>query len=579
MTTTALSGEARWTDRGLVFRDGASSLVAPLQKQFTKVIGEVSDVDELGRWVGGLTAGHQSKGTPVAGPFAAVHVDPNDQRVTLVTDAFGVQPLFYWSDRERLVFATRLEDLRRLVGMPLDLDWTAVAHYLNLLHVPGSSTIFKGVSVMPPGSMARFSRGKADVITYWDVTYPADLAASEAELARQLREEIERAVGTSWPGDLRADRIGSFLSGGTDSGTIAGLGVRVVPALKAYSIGFHEGGYDELGYAKILARHYHLTHHIHHLTVDDTLESIPLLVEGADQPFGNSSAVASWRCARLARDTGVELLLAGDGGDEIFGGNARYAKDRAYALYHRLPRWSRQLMAALLDGLPLETRFVNRVKNFAYRGNLAHPERLFSDDAMFTRWWSRLASQDLRAKVSDAASLALVRGHYDRAQASSELDRWLYVDLKTVLWGNDLVKVVLAGRVAGVRVRFPLLDPRLAAFTGRLRPDLKVRGIEKRYLFKRAVGDVLPKEILTKPKHGFGVPIAEWLRTDRRIREAVLDPILDSRSVVRQFIDARGLQWVVDRHVRGLWDHGNWLWAVMMLERWVASRRGTHAVR
>jgi asparagine synthase (glutamine-hydrolysing) len=272
------------------------------------------------------------------------------------------------------------------------------------------------------------------------------------------------------------------------------------------------------------------------------------------------------------------LLLAGDGGDEIFGGNARYSKDWIYARYHSLPSWTRRMILSLVRTLPASSLLRNRLYNFAYRGNLPNPERFYMDDAFASKWGETLGSPQLCQQVSPDASLEVVRSHYERAGAPDELDRLLYVDLKMAIWGNDLPKVMTAARVAGLRVRFPFLDPRLATFTGTLPPDLKVRGLKKRYLFKQAVADLLPNEILQKPKQGFGVPIAEWIRTDHRVREAILDPVLDSQSLTREYVTPAGLRSIVEKHLRGCWDYGGWLWATMVLERWLRAKRIVHYI-
>jgi asparagine synthase (glutamine-hydrolysing) len=515
----------------------------------------------------------------VAGGVAAMVADPAAETLLLATDAFGLRPIYYWSDGERVAFATRLADLRRRVDLQPALDWEAVYHYLNFSYVPGPGTILRHVFVLPPGCVARCRKGKVDVARYWDMAYPADATGSKVELAAALRRHIERSVRMSWPMELPRGRAGCFLSGGTDSGTIAAILSQLERPLHAYSIAFGESAYDELGYAKALADRYRLAHHVHRLTADDLLESIPLLVRALDQPLGNPSAVATWRCARLARETGLEVLLAGDGGDEIFGGNERYAKDRIYALYHRLPRLGRRAILAAVREIPGDGFRLNRIRNFAYRGSLSNPERFYSDDAFASRFWDTLVTPELRRRVTRSASLDIVRDHYQRPQAHAELDRLLYTDLKMAIWGNDLVKVSVAARAAGIRVRFPFLDPSLAGFTGRLDPTLKVRGLEKRYLFKRAIGDLLPEVVLHKPKHGFGVPVAEWIRSDPRVREAVLDPILDRGSLVGNLLTRTGLDRLVDDHLRARWDHGTWLWALMMLARWHGDPGGLDGAR
>jgi asparagine synthase (glutamine-hydrolysing) len=506
-----------------------------------------------------------------SGGFAALVADPRAHTAFLLTDAFGIQPLYHWSDGERVVFADDLWDLVRLTGVSPRLDWDSVYHYLNFGYVPGPGTIFRDFFILPPGTVARCANGRIKVTSYWDMTYPADARTPERELARLLRLEIEQAVHASWPKDIAKDAVGCFLSGGTDSGAIAGIASTIRTPLKAYSIAFSEHAYNELEYARVLASRYGLDHHVHQLTAHDLLDSLPRLVAAFGQPFGNPSAIATFMCARVASDTGVSILLAGDGGDEIFGGNERYAKDRIYAAYHRLPAWSRRALGTLAGALPGNGLVQNRLRNFAYRGNLPNPERFYSDDGLASLRWDTLVTPTLRECVRRDASLDIGRGYWDHVRTIAELDRLMYIDLKMAIWGNDLVKVVCSARAAGIRTRFPFLDPTLASFTGELGAHMKVRGIQKRYLFKRALAGFLPERVLRKPKHGFSVPVANWIRTDPRVREAVLDPIIDSRSLVRECFTSTGLDSLIDDHLQGRWDYGAWLWALMMLSRWDAA--------
>jgi asparagine synthase (glutamine-hydrolysing) len=567
-------GEARWDATGLHVE-----LHDPVRRSLSVdggllVVGEASEVKATALLRDLLAARRPAHA--IAGSFAAVAVDTTRQTLLLAADAFGMRALYYWSDGERVVFATRLSAVARVARLRPALDWSAVYHYLNFTYVPGPGTIFADVWVLPPGSVARCTRGKVEVETYWDMTYPADATEPEHELGRILRAEIECAIRTSWLG-VTASEAGCFLSGGTDSGTVAGILSGFGRPLNAYSIAFTENAFDELEYAKMVAARHALAHHVHRLTAGDLLDSIGPILADSDQPFGNPSTIATWRCARLARETGVTTLFAGDGGDELFGGNERYAKDYLYRLYHHLPAALRRGLVDLVGGLPARGLVWNRVRNIAERGHLPNPDRLYADDALASRRWEELVSAGLRARVQRDASVEVMREHWRRVEATSEIDRLMYVDLKTAIWGNDLVKVVSAARAAGVRVRFPLLDPTLGEFTGRLDATMKVRRREKRYLFKRAVADLLPAAVLSKTKHGFGVPVGEWVRTDARVRDAVLGPVLDPRSIVRDCFTEAGLAALIGEHQRAEWDHGAWLWALMMLARWHAAWRSASA--
>jgi asparagine synthase (glutamine-hydrolysing) len=510
----------------------------------------------------------------LTGNFALALCRSTDGCLVLATDHFGVRPLFYRHCGNRLIFGTRLESLRAFSEESFEIDPQSVYHYLNFTYVPGPRTIYKNTFLLPPGTALMVKKNALRLSSYWRMNYPGDAVASEEELAFRLRHSIGLAVRRALgPAELKG-AVGTFLSGGTDSGTISGIVAQEIVPLKAYSIAFGEDDYNELYYAKLLARRFGLEHHVHQLSAGELVQSISLLVRECDQPFGNPSIVATWRCARLASEHGTTVLLAGDGGDEIFGGNERYAKDYIYGLYYRLPAWLRRALSTLAQALPEQRLWGNRMRNFTYRGNMSNPERFYADDAFASKWWDSLVHPHLARLVQRDSSVEVVRRHFQQAHASHELDRLMYVDLQMAIWGNDLPKVMTAARATGVQARFPFLDPDLAQCTGALPSWMKVRGAKKRYLFKRAVTDVLPRETLRKTKHGFGVPVAEWIRTDRRVREAVLDPLFDARSFTRACLAVDGLQRIVDEHLRNKWDHGMWLWALMMLERWMRATQG-----
>lgn len=574
------SGVVTWDDHGLVARFHA------LDKQYTwtrttpsalVITADLHSEDTPETLRACIASAERNLGAALrnlTGSFALALCQSTDDCFVLATDHFGVRPIFYRHVGQRLFFGTQLELLRVFSAESFEIDFQAVYHYLNFTYVPGPQTIYKETFLLSPGTALIVTKNALRFSSYWRMHYPGDAVASEEEQAVRLRHSIDLAVQrTLHPAETR-ETIGTFLSGGTDSGTIAGLVARELVPLKAYSIAFGEAEYNELQYAKLLARRFGLEHHVHQLTADELLQSIPLLLQECDQPFGNPSIVATWRCAKLAAEHQTTVLLAGDGGDEIFGGNERYAKDYIYGLYYRLPAWLRRALAAFAQTLPEQSLWGNRVRNFTYRGKMPNPERFYTDDAFASQWWDSLVQPQLARLVQRDSSVEVVRRHFQQANASHELDRLMYVDLQMAIWGNDLPKVMTAARAAGVRVRFPFLDPDLAQCTGSLPFWLKVRGMKKRYLFKRAVMDILPPETLCKTKHGFGVPVAEWIRTDRRVREAVLDPLFATRSFIRTCLSLEGLQRIVDEHLRNDWDHGMWLWALMMLERWMLATQG-----
>ena len=268
---------------------------------------------------------------------------------------------------------------------------------------------------------------------------------------------------------------GAFLSGGTDSSTVLGYMARLTgERVPAFSIGFHEERYDELHYADLAARHFNASHDKHIVTPDEALGALPRLVEAYDEPFGNNSAIGTYLCARLARDCGVRRLLAGDGGDEIFGGNERYASDRIFARYHRVPAFARRglIEPAPPARSPTVGLVVGKAQRYVRRANLPTARRLYSYGFFFAGEGQRSPRPRLPApRAIPQAPWRIVEEHFDRApRDAASSTAIMYMDIKLTLGDNDLVKVTRTAERAGVGVRFPFLDRPLVEFTGHASP-------------------------------------------------------------------------------------------------------------
>jgi asparagine synthase (glutamine-hydrolysing) len=503
----------------------------------------------------------------VTGGFGLVAWDLAARKLWAASDIFRTQSLHWTLSSEGLAVATDLRLLLRSGLAARAVKPAALYHFLNFGYVPSPLTIVEGVQKLPPASLLEATLAAQAVTSYWEPSYPEDLRESEASLAPALKDRIESVVsryrpngGVSW---------GTFLSGGTDSSSIAGILARTKRPVRSFSIGFDEGGYDELEYARIAAAHFSLEARTARVSAKEALELLPKVIEAFDEPFGNSSAIPTHACAAMARAEGCEVLVAGDGGDEIFGGNERYRKDRIYSLYHGAPgllRGAARIGVASLGAL--RTRGANRLRNLVRRGSLRNPDRFFTDDSFAHDHFDALLSGDLKGRVRRDDSLDLVRRHYERSEGKSELHRLMSLDLRMAIADCDIVKVTRASRAAGVKVLYPYLDREIIDFTGRLPVKWKLRGLEKRYLFKRAMGDILPREILEKRKHGFGLPISVWFRTQEPYRELLRDTLLSKSALERGYFDPGFVKGVLDEHDRGAWDHGGTLFQLMALELW-----------
>jgi len=436
--------------------------------------------------------------------------------------------------------------------------------------IPGPSTIFPGQSRIAPGGFVHLQDGKITSGRHWHMKYDERATYDIEELKIEFRSLLERSVADL----LNGRATGSFLSGGTDSSTIAGLLAKVSgkPA-RSYSIGFEAEGYDEVEYARIAARHFSIDHHEYYVTPEDVVVLAPRMAAYCDQPFGNASAVPTYYCAQVAKSDGVELLLGGDGGDELFGGNERYATQSMFSWYGRVPAVLRRcLIEPVLFGLPGAERvaFLRKGRGFVTKASLSVPKRLHAYNMLHTIPLQSVFTDEFRAQINPDTPLDLLESVYQAADATDPLNRMLAMDLQFTLADNDLYKVNKTCDLAGLEVAYPMLNDELVSFSARLPAHLKLRGMKLRYFFKEALKDFLPIEIIKKRKHGFGLPIGVWMQTHEPLKALAYDAVraLGSRGIVQTtFIDR-----VMSEHQAGhaaYW--GGEIWSLSQFELWLQT--------
>ena len=394
--------------------------------------------------------------------------------------------------------------------------------------------------------------------------------SSESRLSQKLESVVQESVESHAKSDRLAG-MGAFLSGGTDSSTVVGMMTRVTGApVKSFSIGFQEQPFNELGYAELAAKKFGSEHHTYLVGPGDCFEALPKIIRCFDEPFGNSSAIPTYFCARLAAQNGVQALLAGDGGDELFGGNTRYATDKVFEIYRRVPGIVRKgLIEPVLGFLPNKGALLRKTNGYVRRANITGVARMLSFQFLQTHAYGDIFEQDFVQALGGYTIVDIPAAHYAAAPASDHLDRLLYVDLKITLADNDLPKVTCVSELAGIRTRFPFLDRSVAEFSGRIPARLKLKGFEKRFLFKRAFRDLLPVEIIKKKKHGFGIPVANWMKSDKRMRELSRDTLLSTRAFGRGYFRRQFVEELFRRHDEDSSTfYGDTLWTFLALELW-----------
>jgi asparagine synthase (glutamine-hydrolysing) len=526
---------------------------------------ERAALDTIRRWVDGRSADP----SPLRGRFAFVLWDAATQQVVALTDRFRTCSLLQAPVGLGGVAITT--DLRLLTGTGLverRIHLPALYHYLNFSYVPAPVCAVENVEKIGPGQRLHWRAGRVEAARWWQPRYPGDLDGSDEDKAKSLRKSMVDVVSRYGRPDPQG--WGTFLSGGTDSTSIASILRSTRPqGVKTFSIGFAEQGYDELGYSRLATETLGLTGHEVRVSEADAVALVPKLAHAFDEPFGNSSAIPTFYGANLACAHGVHTLVAGDGGDEIFGGNERYRKDAIFGLYRSAPspvQWLGDAGARLLA--PLDLRFTNRVRNFVERSAMPQPDRFYSDDSFASRHYDELLTAAFRNRVQRDESLDVQRRVYADAPADDELHRVMYLDLAMTIADNDAVKVVRACKLAGVQVAFPYLDPELIEFTGRLPARDKVRGLNKRHLFKLATADILPEAIRKKKKQGFALPVSVWLARKGAFRDLAHDIVFSRRAVERGYFETAYVKTLFKHHERGAWDHGQELYSLLMLELW-----------
>lgn len=524
--------------------------------------------DKAALWLAAFAQYGVNSPSTVQGDFSVAMHWQNGKAFCAI-DRFAIRSLCYRVIDGRLSVAERADDL---AGLDAELDPQALYDYLYFHMIPAPRTVFKGIYRLPAGHYALFENGKLTVAPWWTPHFIEDKRAPVAELKSEFRQILRDAVTDQLDGET----TGCFLSGGTDSSTVAGLLREVTgqPA-KAFSIGFEAAGYDEMEYARLAARHFGAEHHEYYVTPEDLVRSIPDVAASYDQPFGNSSVVPAYYCAKAAREAGVTRILAGDGGDELFGGNTRYAKQRVFGAYDYIPvALRRGLLEPLLISteLPGKIPGIKKAVSYIEQASVPMPDRMQMYNLLTRLGLTKVLTPEFLAQVKPEDTLHQQQETYNSGDGGALVNRMLWYDWKYTLADNDLPKVVGAGRLANVQVGFPLLDDRLVDFSLRLDPELKLKGLTLRWFFKEALKDFLPAEIITKKKHGFGLPFGVWAVENPALRSLALESIdsLRSRRIVRaDFLD-RLIKEYLPQHPG---YYGELVWILMMLAQWLANRR------
>lgn len=509
----------------------------------------------------------------IGGRFAIVRLDIARGEVSLATDRFGVQSLCWARQGTRFAFADRADAVPLDPRPPLDLQ--SIHDYVYFHMIPAPRTIFVGVHRVEPASRILLSGQETHVERLWRPQFALHNRAASSAMSERFLMTVREAVEF----EAADGGVGCFLSGGTDSSTVAGMLASLKGEISTFSIGFDASGYDEMEYARVAAKHFRTKHHEHYVTPSELVSNLPLVASHYDQPFGNSSAVPAYLCAVAARASGISKLLAGDGGDELFGGNTRYAKQKLFEGWWALPSSVRERLEPLVaNGVTRAIPLMRKAASYVDQARLPLPARIESYNLLNRFGAERVFTSRFLRGIDLNAPVRLQDDVYAREADAGFLDRMLAYDWRFTLADNDLPKVTGTAQLAGVAVGFPLLADAVVDLSTELAARDKVRGLRLRHFFKGALADFLPAKILTKRKHGFGLPVGPWLVQDPALRMLARDSIesLTERGLLQPAL-------IDDLFSRRLEEHaayyGEMIWVLMTLELWLARHMPAWTLR
>jgi asparagine synthase (glutamine-hydrolysing) len=511
----------------------------------------------------------------ILGAFCCCILDAAQNRLLAGIDRLGRQSMYYSEQDGLLRFASEAHGALDPSPGKVSLHKQGLYNYVYFHMVPSPGTIFQSVKKLPAAHFLEFHEDKCSIHNYWQPNFTTSSRAENSKaLADELKEVLRESVRRCIPEN---GKTGAFLSGGLDSTTVTGMMSEVYTGStgekgEAFSIGFAADGYDEMAYARISARHFGVKLNEYYVTPEDVVKALPLIATSYDEPFGNSSALPAYFCARMAAESGITTLLAGDGGDEIFAGNERYLKQRVFDSYKLAPRFLRQgLIEPIVKALPNNFFLAAKARSYISQANTPLPDRLQSYNFLHRHAASEIFCPDFLAGIDTELPLEIQREVYHRPKDASDLDRMLYFDWQYTLADNDLRKVSHMCALAGVDVTYPMLTDELVEFSCSVPTNIKIQGNDLRFFFKRTLEDWLPHETIHKTKQGFGLPFGVWMQTYTPLQELAYDSLLrlKDRGFIRpDFID-RAIEMHQSEHAA---YYGELVWILTVFELWIDAK-------
>lgn len=503
----------------------------------------------------------------INGMFCFALWDFTKQKLIIARDRFGEKPLYYGIFENKLLFASEPKVLLQHPDVETNVNLDAIRQYLSFDYVPAPHSIYEGISKLPAGHILTLQNGELKTRRYWKLSFQKREKLSFKDATEELGKLLADAVRMRLVSDVP---LGILLSGGVDSSTVAAYATQFsTEKVKTFSIGFDEDSFDESKFAREVAEHLGTEHYEDRLSVDTAANLISEIGTWLDEPLSDGSLIPTFLLSRFVRKH-VTVALGGDGGDEIFAGYPMYYGHKMARVYDSIPRFVRAgMIEPVVNSLPVSSKnlsFDYKAKRFVAASKYDVVTRhhswfgSFSPDAQLDLLTESVKDFSAKDVYSDAKRLLEI------CDADDQIEQMQFLDMNFYMAEDILTKVDRASMAVSLEVRAPFLDPRVAEFAASLPINYKLNGSNGKYILKKAVEKLLPKTVVKRPKKGFGIPIAEWLKG--KLNPLAHDLLSRDRLIRQDFFDYEYVEKLIDEHEKGIASHHKQLWTLLVFQLW-----------
>lgn len=511
------------------------------------------------------------------GMYAFSLWDTHRKKLIIARDRFGEKPLYYGVFDGKLIYASEPKAILAHPAVKTEIDLNALRHYVSFDYVPAPMSIYKGINKLPAAHILIVENGEVRTRRYWDLSWsePGAIATGSngastgtlSDKADELRNLLSDAVRMRLVSDVP---LGILLSGGIDSSTVAAFATQhATEKVKTFSIGFEEDSFDESKYSRQVAKHLSTEHYEEKLSAEKAGDLISEIGTWLDEPMSDASLIPTFLLAQFVRKH-VTVALGGDGGDELFAGYPMYYAHKVAAKYLAIPSFVRSgLIEPVVNALPVSTKNMS----FDYKAKRFVRASKYDDVTRHHSWFGSfsvdqhksLFTQDV-LEQTDADIYRGVRELVDASDAKNVIEQMQYADINYYLAEDILTKVDRAAMAVSLETRAPFLDPRVGQFAASIPVEYKLKGKSGKHILKEAMKDLLPHNILHRPKKGFGIPIAEWLKG--RLNPLMHDMLSPERLKAQGLFNPEYVQRLIKEHENGNASHHKELWTLLVFELW-----------